>query len=636
MAESDNKISFLLDLDVAEFTEKGLAAKGVIEKLGSEESLTGLVEGLTRAAPVLAALGVAAFAFKKAIDLTLEGEEINRVNNQFELLAKQAGISATELKEGLEKSAKGLIDTDDLLKIANASLVKLGGSAEKLPEVMTIAMKATQVYGGNAKENFETITNAIANGNTRMLKHYGIIIDAAKAERDFAAANGVTAEELNETGKQQAILNAFLAKGNEAFKNVNVNTESARSTLEKLKVTFHEIGQTFTLVFEKTIGPGMRSFLGVVEKMAHKLNLHVKAALGDAAEASAAKAELAGKKVDDLSKHEEAATHKSLENIKKVSQASIVDQEKQKKQQQEFRKELERIDKEYFTEQQKNVKTLADVDVLVKRQTLLAEQQHKSNLEKIRTSLTLNTNQKKQLEVLENKRFQTQMAHDEDEQIKLRMKLLDNYVSHSKTVFDGIEKSFRANTIKMQKEQADFGKRGNEMWNSLSTNATSAFTNMGAEMAKGKDVASATADAMKGFFLGFLADRAMAEGSLMLLSGIWPPNPVAIGGGIALLALGGALKAAAGAGAAPSTAAASPSTAAAASGAAAPTVPVSGSSETQPTATPQMESQTGPQRQVSVNIQGNYLETDSSRRMLMNLMRQESDATGFNYSQIGA
>ncbi len=633
----DNKISFLLDLDVAEFTEKGLAAKGIIEKIGSAESMTGLLESLTAAAPALAAVGVAAYGFKKALDLTVEGEQIERVNNQFETLSKQAGIAPEKLKKGLEESAKGLVDTDDLLKIANEAIVKMGGSAEKLPQIMEIARKATAVYGGDAKSNFEAISEAIANGNTRALKHYGIIIDAAKAEREFAAANGVTAEELSDVGRRQAILNAALEKGNEAFKNTHENAKSATAILQTLKVTFSEIGQTFTIAFEKTIGPGMRSFLGTVQNLATKLKLHVQASMGDAEEAAKAKAILAGKHVDDLSRKEDEAANKSIANINKVSKESIVDIEKQKKQQQAFRQELDKIDKAYFAQQEKNVKNLNQVDLLVKKQNEMAEKAHQEAIQKIRDSQNLNQSQKSRLITLEQKRYQEELLNQEKANDAEKNKLLDAYVANSETAFQGIERAFRANTLKMQAEMKDFGKMGTETFNSLSANANSAFTAMGAAMVTTGDVGHSVANALRAFFLGWLGDQAIHQGGVMMLAGIWPPNPAAIAAGSSLLALGGALKALAGAGSAPSTAVGSPSSQATASGSAPALAPVSNSSDQTATATSNMDQQQNIQgRNVQVNIAGNYLETDQSRRLLMNLMRQESDATGFSYTQIGA
>lgn len=636
MADNDDKISFLLNLDIKDFTEQGLHAKGIIEKIGSSENLTGLLEGLTTVGVVLGTVGIAAYAFKKAIDLTTEGEEIERVNNQFELLAKNVGIVPEKLKQGLEQAAHGLVDTDDLIKIANESLVKMGGSAEKLPQIMEIARKATQVYGGDARTNFQAISEAIANGNTRLLKHYGIIVDAAKAEKDFAAANGVTADTLSDVGKRQAILNAALEQGQKAFAGITEDSKSATTILQTLKVTFSEIGQTFTLAFEKTIGPGIRSFLGTVQHLATSLKLHVQAAIGDTAEAEAAKAILAGKKIDEVAAKGNAATQQSIANSQAVTQASIIDLEKQKKQYQEYRKALDKIDADYYALQAKNVQSLAQIDQLVKQRGIALERQHENEILAIKNNASLTAKQKKMLLAQEDKRFLAAQKANELDNDNYRNQLLDNYVQRSESAFNGIGRAFAANTMKMKKDQADFGKRGNEMWNSLSANATAAFTNMGAQMAQGKDIASATADAMKGFFLGFLGDRAIAEGQLMLLSSIWPPNPLGIAGGTALLALGGALKAAAGSSGAGSTVGSSPSVQAQAAGSAPRLVETSPQTQDQAEAAQNMSRMQRNQRTVQVNIAGNYLETDQTKRMLMDLMRQETDATGFAYNQIGA
>lgn len=622
MADSD-KVSFLLDLDISEFTEKGLQAKGIIEQLGSAENLSGLLEGLTAAAPALAAVGVSAFAFKKALDWTIEGEQIERVNAQFEILSQQAGIVPEKLREGLEKSAKGLVDNDDLLKIANEAIVKMGGSAEKLPEIMEIARKSTAVYGGDAKTNFEAISEAISNGNVRMLKHYGIIIDATSAQKKFAEANGTTADQLSEAGRRQAILNAALESGNAAFKNVTENSQSATSTLQALKVTFSEIGEIFVLAFEKTIGPGIRVFLGSVQNLATKVKGYFE---------------------KEVAQESETAANRVIAASSKMTQASLIDQEKAKQAKLAFTKELEKIDQDYFKQQQMNVNSLDQIETLVERQREETYRQHVAKLEAIDANAHLNASQKKKLAAAENDRYDQQMMHADSDAAKLRTQLLDTYTSHATSAFDGIERSFRANTAKMKAEQADYGKQGNQMWNSLSANATQAFTNMGAEMVKGKDIGQATADALKGFFLGFLGDKAIAAGSVMLLESIWPPNPIGIAGGSALLALGGALKAAGGAGASGGTSISAPSPQAVAAGSSAPLVPVSSAASDQTNASgtdtsmasPAMEQQAVAQRSVSVHIAGNYLETDSTKRMLMDLMRQESDATGFNYTQIGA
>lgn len=647
---ADDKISFLLDLDIKDFTEKGLQAKGVIEKLGSEENLSGLIEGLTKIGPALAVAGVAAFTLKKALDFTVEGEEIERVNKQFETLAEQAGIAPKELQEGLEKAGAGLVDTTDLLKIANEGLIKMGGSAAQLPQLLEIARKSVSVYGGDAKSNFQAITEAVSNGNVKMLQRYGISVDITKAEREFAEANGVTAGELSKVGHQQAILNAALESGEQRYKNIEANAGSATAILQRLKVTFTDIGETVVVFFEKKIGPAIRTVLGAIETFSTSLKLHIQATIGEGAEKAKAQAILAGKSVDDLMKKEDAQASQTSKRIQTANIESITDQEKRKKQQLLFTKEMQKIDGEYYKLQEQNIKNIGDVDRLVKQQQKNLEQQHNTAILQIRANADLTTIQKKQLLAMEDKKYHQQLEQNEHQTAAIRKKLLQQYVANSDSAFKGIGNAFVANSQMMKDEQSDFGKRGNEMWNSLSANSTSAFTQMGAQMAQGKDIGTATADALKGVFLGMLGDRAIAEGSILLLSSIWPPNPLGLGAGAGLLALGGALKSMAGSSGAPSTSGGSPSVQATASGSAPKLEPISSAAvETQSTqaeannqmadasmATPQMESQQKVQRTVSVNIAGNYLETDQTKRMLMDLMRQESDATGFNYNQIGA
>lgn len=615
MADDDNsKLKFLLDLDIKQFTESGLKASGILEKMGSAENFAGLLESLTTVGVVLGVAGVAAFAFKAALDITTEGEEIQRVNNQFELLTKNAGIATDTLKKGLTEAAKGLVDDDELIKIANASIVKMGSSAEKLPQIMEIARKATQVYGGDAKANFEAISEAIANGNTKALKHYGIIVDAEKATRQFAEANGTTAESLSDVGRRQALLNAALDQGNKAFKDVEENSGSATTTLKTLSVTFSQIAQIFTEAIEKKIGPAVRFLLKTTQSLATGFKDLAQQLIGSSEESSS----------------------KMIEDGHKVQQENLVDLEKQKKQHEEYTKALNAIDANYYKEQQKNVQSLEQVEQLARQKSVQLEQQHAQQLGAIETNKALTSKQRGALAKLENDRFSESMQNNERETDTLRTQLLTNYVNNSTTAYNGISRAFEANTQKMKIQQADMGKRGNEMWNSLSTNATAAFSNMGAQMAAGKDIASATAEAMKGFFLGMLGDRAMAEGSMLLLSSIWPPNPLGIAAGTGLLALGGALKSLAGSGSAGSSLPSSPSVAASASGSA-PKIVSTDTSASDSMATPGMDQQQQrPQRTVQVNIAGNYLETDQTKRMLMDLMRQETDATGFAYNQIGA
>jgi hypothetical protein len=692
----EKDVKFKLNLDSAEFIEKGLKAKEAIQAIGEAENVAGLIEGLAAVGLALGSVGIAAFAFKEAIDLTLEAEQIKKVEKSFEILSQNAGLSAEHLKTGMEEASAGLIPTNELLKIANESIVKMGSAAEKLPEVMELARKATAVFGGDLTTNFQNITNAIANGNTRMLKHYGILIDSKKAMDDFAKANNLAVNEISAAGRSQAILNAALEKSETAFAGINTDTTTATLTLSALKTNVIEIGETFVLWFDRKMGPSVRNFLTGVKDMSSEVKNYVTSIFGQGmAQTDAqitkteshlqslkgylidlqtgnekvgffsklfhgdkesqlnqvnAEIEATTNKLEGLrKKNEELASQKKIEDqerasgITKESAQEIADQQIHLANEIKFKAELEKIDQQALSAQMLNVRTFQQIDQNVKAQNLVAEQEHQTKIDEIRKNVNLNTSQRDALLNAQNKLYQEQRMQLEVQNDALRQKMLTNYVNNSNNAFQGVARSFEANSKKMQIEMTHFGKRSQETWDSFAANSTSAFTQMGAAMVQGKNIGEAAAEALKSIFLNMLGDRAVAEGSILMLSSIWPPNPVGLAAGAGLMTLGGALKALAGGAGGGSSPPAVSATAGGGgvSGGATSYGPISGNQDASQSSSASSASQTNMdqmqahQRVVNVNIAGNYMETDSTRRQLMEMMRQETDATSFTYNQIG-
>src|SRR5690606_25866202 len=96
------------------------------------------------------------------------------------------------------------------------------------------------------------------------------------------------------------------------------------------------------------------------------------------------------------------------------------------------------------------------------------------------------------------------------------------------------------NSRKAAKDFSDLNKTGTIVFNAIGNNAVRAFKAMG-------DGSQTAAEAIRGAVLGAVADTAEAKGTEMMLAGIWPPNPAAIAGGGALIALSSALRAQGGA-----------------------------------------------------------------------------------------
>ena len=178
---SEDAVSVSIDLDSKEFLEKAKHAYEAIGEIGESEGILKLAAQMGEVAAGVGIVGLALLALKTSFDLVLDAEKIKQVNTTFENLAKNAGLVGEELKEGMIKASGGLIEENELLQIANRSLIEMGSSAGKLPQLMEVARKATAAFGGDLAGNFEKINQAIATGQTRGLRQ-GIQVSSTFAQ----------------------------------------------------------------------------------------------------------------------------------------------------------------------------------------------------------------------------------------------------------------------------------------------------------------------------------------------------------------------------------------------------------------------------------------------------------------------
>lgn len=679
---ADDKISFELDLDTEEFVSAGEGAIALIKSIGNPEALSGLVEGLQFCVEALGAVALAAGAFKVALDMTVEGEKIQQVARTFQMLSESAGIAGKKLKEDLEEAAGGLVTTNELLASTNKALVELGPAASHLPEVMTLSRQAVALFGGDVKSTFDQMTQALAMGNQRWLKHHGILLDTEKALRDFANANGVAVDSLSQAGKQQALFNAGLESAKARFAGVSTEVGQTTTAVQAMKAAWGEFAEFVDVTVSKLLGPKLTGFFNSLKKTFQESATWMKSSFGEGAEQTAAQTERLTAKVTDLKKHiEELQTGKGrgvgidpgpaadqvrmleselkkyqtqldqvnvkkkaqaaedtkdtdneIKNKGKVVQASIVDQQKLKESELKFQSERIKIIKATDKEEIQQMNSIAQIDMQLQKQALEARRMSRIEIQKINADKALDERQKMALVAAENKRFEAQKVNQARQAMAERLKLDANYLANSKNMYQGIQRAAQTQANSARAELQDYGKMGTTVYKGLSKTATDSFGAIGAAMVTQGNVAQAAADAMKKAFLGFIGEAATHYGEMLLLEGIFPPNPPMIAAGAALIALGGALGALAGGGGA--------SVSTGGGGGGGGSTGALGPSQASPTQSLTDQSQAASQQQqtqrtVSVNIAGNYLNTQESQRTLMEVMRNETDATGFQYNKIG-
>lgn len=213
------------------------------------------------------------------LDFTREAERLKQVNAQFDLLSSRAIGAGNDLREALEKSAKGLTTNEDLLGAANKAIIELGSNVKDLPAVFDLARKSTFVFGGTAADNFEQITRAIVSGSARQLRSLGLFVDLNKAVKDYADRLHVLPEKLTEAEIQQARLNAVLAKGETAFAGVT-NVKEVSTAFTKLGVDFKEAGASISSVVNTIFGPALKSLAETGSEFLKKFSTELDASFG--------------------------------------------------------------------------------------------------------------------------------------------------------------------------------------------------------------------------------------------------------------------------------------------------------------------------------------------------------------------
>ena len=657
-----------LDLDTKDFKDKAAGAKEAIKDVADPSALKGLIAGLGDASRILGVVGTAAVAVKASLDLVLEAESIRSVNQQFEILTRNAGLSGQALQDALMTAADGLVDDTELLKAVNEQVVRLGDSANRLPEIFSLARTVTSAMGGDLLENFDKISTAISSGNVKALRNLGLIIDQDKALREYAKSLDTTVLALSDTERRQALLDATLERGKTAFAGINESVSQNTQAWQQLKVALGGIKDTAILAFDRLAGPVVQAELKGLNAIAQDVSRWFKDKFGEGPEQAAAKMErlqmalnesgaaffeaqvevekLAKKygqlapfaleytdAVDKMNEHERdlLRIRKELSEVSPPVQeearepAGAVEKEGAVSERKlavaaKFENDLLSLRMNRINQEIQTATSLEEVDRLQgeRKQALLDTLAAKENDLRAKFELGEMTKQNLTSATIElRKGAEADLRRVEQQYEQERLNALNNFANVSARTAKGFAAGFEAAAAKSASEATNFAKIGEKAFATFSSRAGQAFMDLGSGSKKGSEI-------MKSFMLNALADMAQAQGSLMLAM---ITNPAAMAAGAGLLILAGLLRAKAGGGGEGVGAAPAGSEAGAGGGGfAASTM----SAEDRPAL-----EESRKKREVQLVIQGNYFETEQTKRTLMEMIRSETDATGFSYTQIG-
>lgn len=605
-------------------------ADTVTDRLGGDGrkvfgDLAGIING--RLAVALGAAGVAGLALKKTFDFTLEAEKIQQIQNSFNALASSAGLSGQSLQEGLSSATRGLADGDDVLQAANRAIVQLGENASILPQTMELARKATSLFGGDLVTNFQAFNDALASGNVRALRQFGIIVDSDKALKDFARTQGVSVSALNDQGKKQAIMNAALEVAKSKLSSVDETTNQATQAYQKFQVSFKELGDAIAETAQQSgFFKTLLTSLGDAADYAGRI---LKERFGNGLDNQNLKTELASSRVAQLETSLKSlqATQASAPSFAKDQFNEQIVKTKQdldlaRIAMDDYRKSQVLLSQAKPEEKSAAPKSFIDPAVVQQQQAqalgqiqgfrgqLLAAQEayYSQNNDLAQRTIDLDaiSEQKK---VLIMQEFEAKRIALIAQQAQTRT-LTKQQMDEAEVTLEA-EKQYKLLSI-VSESQAQIQARTKQLNESLKSSLVTGMTNsiagFGKAIATGENAFSAFGKSM----LEMLGDMAIQIGQFMLIGGLglqslYSGNPAgSIVYGVALIALGGLLKGFASKGSA--------------GGGGVASQPANAGGEI--TSNPELESR-GPQSTISVVVQGSVFDSDESGMRIAEMLKEQ-------------
>lgn len=226
------------------------------------KSFSNIAPHIRNAGIGMTAIGTAtAFAIKKMTDISNEAAGVGKAFDNF------FGSSAPQAMERMQNAVKNTVSEIDLMKAANQAVL-LGIDPDALPAMFEGALAAAQATGQPVSKAINDITTGIGRQSKLILDNLGIIVNAEKANEQYAASIGKTASALSDAEKKAAFTAATMKALEENAKRIGPIQENNAIKMQQASASMANavkgLGDAFA--------PAVASIAKVLQKVADKFN----------------------------------------------------------------------------------------------------------------------------------------------------------------------------------------------------------------------------------------------------------------------------------------------------------------------------------------------------------------------------
>ena len=161
------------------------------------------------------------------IKFAAESSKLKEMETAFNTLSGGV-ISGAVAIERLQEATNGTMSEFDLFQQANnAMILGVSKNSDEMAEMFDMAQRLGQALGKDTKLSVESLITGIGRQSRLMLDNIGIIVKADDAYRKYASKLKITVDQLTDTDRKQAFLNATLEAARQKVSNLNEEVPTA-------------------------------------------------------------------------------------------------------------------------------------------------------------------------------------------------------------------------------------------------------------------------------------------------------------------------------------------------------------------------------------------------------------------------
>jgi hypothetical protein len=203
------------------------------------------------------------------------GMEFESLSGSFERMTARAGIQSDELLKKLQKVSAGTISNKDIILSANRAMsLGVGKDMDTMTKLMEIARLKARDMGIDTTQAFNDIVTGIGRGSPLILDNLGIIAKVGEANEQYARSLGKTAEELTDTEKKQALLNAVLKAGEKDLKAAGELQKTSAESMQEFKASMDNLVVTIGQQLLPIVTPMIQKVSEMVQRIGAWANEH--------------------------------------------------------------------------------------------------------------------------------------------------------------------------------------------------------------------------------------------------------------------------------------------------------------------------------------------------------------------------